>query len=50
MDKERRERELRPLQAITDNYEKVVLTMDQNIYNDFEGIKNINIIDFLISG
>jgi predicted AAA+ superfamily ATPase len=49
MDKETRERELRPLQAITDHYEKVILSMDKSIYNDFDGIKNINIIDFLLS-
>jgi len=48
MDEETRERELRPLRAISDQYEKVVLTMDRSIYNDFEGIKNINIIDFLL--
>ena len=49
LDKETRIRELRPLQAIMDHYGKVVLTMDQTIYKDFEGIKNINIIDFLLS-
>jgi uncharacterized protein len=48
MDDETRERELRPLRAISDQYDKVVLTMDKNIYNDFEGIKSINIIDFLL--
>lgn len=48
MDKDTRERELRPLREISDNYEKVILTMDRTIYDDFEGIKNINIIDFLI--
>ncbi|AHM57595.1 hypothetical protein EAL2_808p00890 (plasmid) [Peptoclostridium acidaminophilum DSM 3953] len=47
MDKDTRERELRPLREISDNYEKVILTMDRTIYSDFEGIKNINIIDFL---
>ncbi|MHB1454422.1 MAG: ATP-binding protein [Saccharofermentanales bacterium] len=48
MDEETRERELRPLRAINDQYDKVVLTMDRNIYNDYEGIKRINIIDFLL--
>jgi len=42
-------RELRPLQAIPDYYEKVILTMDQSIYEDFEGIRSMNIIDFLLS-
>lgn len=49
LNEETRARELRSLQAINDHYEKVILTMDQTIYNDFEGIKNINIIDFLLS-
>lgn len=48
MDEETRERELRPLRAISDQYDKVVLTMDKNIYNDFEGINSVNIIDFLL--
>ena len=49
MNEETRLRELRPLQAIPDYYEKVVLTMDQSIYEDFEGIRSMNIIDFLLS-
>ncbi len=44
-----RERELRPLRAIPDNYPKVILTMDDPIYNDFDGVKIVNIIDFLLS-
>jgi len=49
LDDKTRERELRPLQAISDNYPKYILTMDQTIYDDFNGIKVINIIDFLIA-
>lgn len=49
MDKQTRDRELRPLQAITDHYEKIILTMDRTTYKDFNGIKNINILDFLLS-
>jgi len=48
MDEETRKRELRPLQSITDHYTKVILTMDNTIYSDFEGIKIINILDFLL--
>ena len=33
---------------IEDNYEKIILTMDKTINNDFNGIKVINIIDFLL--
>jgi predicted AAA+ superfamily ATPase len=43
-----KERELRPLRSIADNYEKIVLTMDKTFIKDFEGIKNVNIIDFLL--
>lgn len=48
MDENTRERELRPLMTITDHYEKIILTMDKTIYNDFDGIKCINIIGFLL--
>lgn len=41
-------RELRALESIDDNYEKIVLTMDKSINNDFNGIKIINIIDWLL--
>lgn len=47
-DEATRERELRPLEAIADNYEKIVLTMDCSIYTDFNGIRNVNVIDFLL--
>ena len=43
-----RERELRSLESIADNYEKIILTMDKTINNDYNGIKVINIIDFLL--
>lgn len=44
-----RARELRPLKAISDNYLKVVLTMDETPFDDYEGIKVQNIIEFLLS-
>ena len=43
-----RDRELRPLKLINDNYEKIVISMDRNYITDDEGIKLINIIDFLL--
>ena len=43
-----KERELRRLNSIDDNYEKIILTMDKSINNDFNGIKVVNIIDWLI--
>jgi predicted AAA+ superfamily ATPase len=44
-----KQRELAPLQAINDNYEKAILSMDQTYITDHEGIKFINIIDFLLA-
>lgn len=49
LDDNTRERELAPLRTVPDYYEKVLLTMDDSYITDFEGIKNINIIDFLLS-
>lgn len=43
-----RERELRPLMQIRDNYKKVILTMDKGLYNSIDGIKILNIIDWLL--
>lgn len=43
-----RERELRSLKLINDNYEKIVLSMDKSYINSYEGIKAINIIDWLL--
>ena len=48
LDERVKERELRSLESINDNYEKIVLTMDKSINNDYNGIKIINIIDWLI--
>ena len=43
-----RERELRALAAIPDQYEKTLLTMDKSYIKDFNGIRNVNILDFLL--
>lgn len=45
---ETRARELRPLQTIRDNYEKVILSMDRSYINSYEGIKAWNLIDWLL--
>ena len=42
------EREFNNLLAIKDNYEKYVLSMDDFIAGDFKGIKQMNIMDFLL--
>lgn len=41
-------REIRSLESISDNYEKVILTMDRTINRDYNGIKVINLIDWLL--
>ena len=45
---ETRKRELAPLEAIHDNYEKIVLTRDKSLFDDYNGIKVVNVIDFLL--
>lgn len=42
-------RELRPLQKITDNYPKYILTLDDDPEADYDGIRRINALDFLLS-
>ena len=46
---ETRERELRPLRMIPDNYEKIVLSMDRSYINSYDGIKSLYLIDWLLS-
>lgn len=41
------EREIRPLQSIKDNYEKMILTMDRMTPGDYEGIKVVYLLDWL---
>ena len=44
------EREFGILTKIKDNYPKYVLSLDKHFVSDREGIKHLNIIDFLTSG
>ena len=43
-----RQRELKPLQKIPDNYEKIVLSLNTGMETSYEGIKSANLIDWLI--
>lgn len=43
-----RRRELAPLQKISDNYEKIVLSMNTGMDSSYEGIKSINLMDWLV--
>lgn len=42
------EREMRPLQSIRDNYEKLVLTMDRFTSGNYDGIKVLHVLDWLL--
>ena len=44
-----RARELRPLQAIRDNYEKIVLTLDTGFNTSYDGIKALDLVEWLLN-
>lgn len=43
-----REREIKPLKKIDDNYEKIILTLNCGLEKDYDGIKVYNLIDWLL--
>ena len=43
-----RTRELAPLQKIKDNYEKIILSLDTGLEKEFDGIKSVNVIDWML--
>ena len=43
-----RRRELAPLQKINDNYEKIVLSLDPGLDASYDGIKSLNLINWLL--
>ncbi len=45
-----RKRELAPLQKIRDNYEKMVLSLEPGLDASYDGIKSLNLIDWLLDG
>jgi predicted AAA+ superfamily ATPase len=48
LDPKVKERELRALNAIGDQYDKIILTLDRTPFTDYEGIKQRNIVDWLV--
>lgn len=46
---ETRERELGPLRQIPDNYEKIVLSMDRSYIQSYDGIRALNLMDWLLT-
>ncbi|WP_422111976.1 hypothetical protein [Gardnerella sp. DNF00497B] len=47
MDESMRERELKPLRKIQNNYEKLVITLSKAL-DDYDGIRVENIVDWLL--
>ena len=45
-----RRRELAPLQKTSDNYEKIVLSLDPGLDSSYEGIKSISLISWFVEG
>lgn len=45
-----RNRELSPLQKIRDNYEKIVLSLEPGLDTSYDGIKSLNLVDWLLDG
>ena len=43
-----RKRELAPLQKIRDNYEKIILSLDPGMDSSYDGIKSVDLIEWLI--
>ncbi len=43
-----RKREIAPLQKIRDNYEKVVLSLEPGFDSSYDGIKSMNLVDWLL--
>lgn len=43
-----RNRELAPLMKIQDNYEKIVLSLNPGMDSSYDGIKSLNLIDWLV--
>lgn len=48
MDESVRERELKPLRKIQNNYEKLVITLSKALDDNYEGIRVENIVDWLL--
>lgn len=44
-----RKRELKPLEKIRDNYEKIVLSLEPGLDSTYEGIKSVNVIEWLLN-
>ena len=43
-----RERELKPLQKIQNNYKKIMITLDKAIDDEYDGMESIAVIEWLL--
>ena len=48
LSEETRERELRPLRSIKDHYPKLILSLDWDFNTSYEGIRSVNVMDWLL--
>ncbi len=48
-DEDTLKRELRPLENTNDYYPKTILTLDNDLATDYNGIKKINVVDWLLN-
>ena len=48
MSEDVRRRELAPLRSIRDNWEKIVLSLEPGLDASYDGIKSVNLIDWLL--
>ncbi|KXB33925.1 ATP-binding protein [Atopobium deltae] len=49
IDESVRQRELRPLQKVSDNYQKLVLILNTPLEDEYDGIQVVDVIDWLLS-
>ena len=42
------ERELRPLKALKDEYPKCIITYDRYMFDDIDGIRVVQVVDWLM--
>lgn len=45
-----RQRELTPLQKIRDNHEKLVLSLEPGLDDNYDGIRSLNLVEWLLEG
>lgn len=44
-----RERELKPLQKIQDNYPKAIITLEKAMDDEYDGIQSVDLIEWLLN-